>query len=132
VRVTAALSRLLRVPGIFVKNIQFTEHSVVVTVVLRRRRLCCPKCDFETNARYDRRPVSSSWRHVDLDAWRLEVRANLRRLSCPTHGVLTESVPFARAGSHHTGDFEDLGRQFAHRPDRSVGAAGLEPTTCSL
>ena len=68
----------------------------------------CPQCDFTTRARHDTRAVASSWRHLDLGAWRLEVRAELRRLSCPVHGVRTEGVPFARAGSGFTRDFEDL------------------------
>lgn len=36
------------------------------------------------------------------------MRAGLLRLQCPTHGVRTEAVPFARAGSDFTRDFEDL------------------------
>ena len=36
------------------------------------------------------------------------MRADLRRLHCPLHGVLTEGVPFARADSRFTRDFEDL------------------------
>ena len=119
-RVTAAFSRLLRLPGIFVRDVEFDDPSVVVTVALRRRRLCCPKCEFETRARYDRRPVSSSWRHLDLGTWRLEVKANLRRLECPVHGVLTESVPFARAGSRHTADFEDLVGFLATQMDKTA------------
>lgn len=119
-RVTSAFSRLLRLPGIFVRGVEFNDRSVVVTIALRRRRLCCPKCEFETNARYDRRPVSSSWRHLDLGTWRLEVHANLRRLECPTHGVLTEAVPFARAGSRHTSDFEDLVGFLATQMDKTA------------
>ena len=61
-----------------------------------------------TLARCDRRPVASSWRHLALAAWRLEVRSDLRRVQCPTHGVRTEAVPFARAGSRFTSDFEGL------------------------
>ncbi|MGH9225349.1 MAG: ISL3 family transposase, partial [Acidimicrobiales bacterium] len=37
-----------------------------------------------------------------------EVRAQLRRLTCPTHGVRVEAVPFARHGSGFTADFEAL------------------------
>ena len=35
---------------------------------------------------------------------------SLRRLKCPSHGVITESVPFARAvgESRFAGDFEHL------------------------
>src|SRR5665811_1707030 len=81
---------------------------VVVTVRLRSRRLACPLCRFTTKARYDLRTVASSWRHLDLGRWRLQIRAELARLDCPTHGVLTQGVPFARAGSRFTRDFEDL------------------------
>jgi len=120
VRLTAAFSRLLSLDGIWVRNVQFTEDAVVVTVALRGRLLRCPKCDFATKARYDRRPVESTWRHLDLGVWRLEVRASLRRLSCPVHGVRTEGVPFARAGSHHTADFEDLVGFLATQMDKTA------------
>jgi hypothetical protein len=46
--------------------------------------------------------VPSGWRHLDLGTWQLEVRAALRRLRCPTHGVVVEGVPFARPGAHLT------------------------------
>jgi hypothetical protein len=51
VRVTAAFSRLLALPGISVRDVRFGDESVVVTVALRRRLLSCPKCDFTTKAR---------------------------------------------------------------------------------
>lgn len=35
-------------------------------------------------------------------------RARLRRVSCPTHGVRVEGVPFARHRTEFTRDFEDL------------------------
>ena len=67
-----------------------------------RRRLSCPHCDCTAAGRCDTRSVDSTWRRLDLGVWRLVVRARLRRLCCPVHGVLTEVVPFARAGSHFT------------------------------
>ncbi|MGH8846963.1 MAG: ISL3 family transposase [Polaromonas sp.] len=119
-RVTATFSRLLRLPGVHVRHVVFHEAKVVVTVALRRRRLVCPDCDFSTPYRYDRRPVESVWRHLDLGAWRLEVRAELRRLVCPAHGVRREGVPFARAGSYHTRDFEDLVGWLATTMDKTA------------
>ena len=107
-RVTAAFSRLLRLPGIWVRNVAFEPDKVVVTVVLRRNRLHCPHCEYSTWFRHETRPVDSTWRHLDLGTWRLDVRARLRRLHCPNHGVHVEAVPFARAGSRFTADFEDL------------------------
>lgn len=108
VRVTAAFSRLLRLPGVWVRDVDFDVDQVMVTVALRRRRLRCPECPFSTSGRYDTRPVGSTWRHLDLGVWRLQVRTELRRLLCPAHGVRREHVPFARPGSHFTRDFEDL------------------------
>jgi len=120
VRVTTAFKRLLGLSGITVSGVEFGTSTVVVTVRLTTAKVQCPLCVFTTKARYDRRPVSSSWRHLDLAAWRLEVRADLRRVECPTHGVRTEAVPFARPGSRFTRDFEDLVGWLATTMDKSA------------
>lgn len=119
-RVTAAFSRLLRLEGVVVREVRFDPGRVVVAVALRRRRLLCPVCEFSTPHRHDVRPVDSVWRHLDLGVWRLEVRARLRRLVCPTHGVRTEQVPFARAGCDFTRDFEHLVAWLATRTDKTT------------
>lgn len=116
-RVTTAFKRLLALPGVNVTKVEFLVRLVVVTVALRRRRLVCPLCDYSTAACYDQRPVDSRWQHLDLGVWQLEVRARLRRLSCPTHGVRTEGVPFARPASGFTRDFEMLVAWLATRTD---------------
>jgi transposase len=120
VRVTTAFKRLMDLPGVTVSEVDFQSAKVVITVRLRSRRLHCPDCEFTTKARYDFRPVSSTWRHLDLGQWRLEVRADLRRLVCATHGVRTEGVPFARSGSHFTKDFEDLVGWLATTMDKTA------------
>lgn len=119
-RVTTAFSRLLRLPGIRVRDVAFEPDAVAVTVALRRRRLVCPDCEFSTWARYDTRPVASIWRHLDLGVWRLEIRAELRRLVCPAHGVRREDVPFARPGSRFSRDFEDLVAWLATTTDKTA------------
>jgi transposase len=120
VRVTTAFKRLTDLPGITVAEVDFQRSKVVVTLKLRSKRLNCPECSFSTKARYDTRSVASSWRHLDLGHWRLEVRAELRRLTCPVHGVHTEGVPFARAGSRFTRDFEDLVGWLATTMDKTA------------
>lgn len=120
VRATTVLSRLLRLPGIWVRDVGFEADRVTVTVVLRRRRLVCPDCDYASPSRYDTRPVESVWRHLDLGAWRLELKAVLRRVLCPAHGVRREGVPFARAGSRFTRDFEDLVGWLATTMDKTA------------
>jgi len=120
VRVTAAFSSLLRLEGVHVRDVVFEADRVVVGVALRRRRLVCPRCSFSTPHRHDVRPVDSDWRHLDLGVWRLEVRARLRRLVCPEHGVRVEGVPFARPGADFTRDFEHLVAWLATRTDKTT------------
>jgi len=122
VRVTTAFKRLCRLDDVNVTAVEFLATMVVVTVALRRRRLLCPHCGHMTRWRYDTRPVPSRWRHLDLGTWRLEGRADLRRLRCPTHGVVVEGVPFARPGAHLTRDLDDLLAWLATRMDKSAVA----------
>lgn len=121
-RVTTAFKRLLRLEGVNVTDVLFGVEVVTVVVALRRRRLICPHCGHWTRFRYDTRPVRSRWRHLDLGRWQLEIRATLRRLSCPTHGVVVEAVPFARPGAHLTRDFDDLLAWLATRMDKTAVA----------
>ncbi len=118
-RVTTAFKRLLRLDGVNVTGVEFLPALIVVTVALRRRRLVCPHCRFKTSVRRDTRPVPSRWRHLDLGVWRVELRASLRRLRCPTHGVVVEGVPFARPGAHLTRDLDDLLAWLATRMDKT-------------
>lgn len=118
-RVTTAFNRLLRLDGVNVTDVVFGISTITVTVALRRRRLHCPHCDHCTRFRYDTRSCPSTWRHLDLGVWRVQVQASLRRLSCPTHGVVVEAVPFARPGAHLTRDFDDLLAWLATRMDKT-------------
>lgn len=120
-RTTTAFKRLLRLDGVTVTDVEFLTASVVVTVALRRRRLMCPECSFSSAAAYEvKRADVSSWRHLDLGTWRLEVRAHLRRLVCPTHGVRVEAVPFAHHGCRFTNDFESLVAWLATKTDKTT------------
>ncbi len=107
-RVCTAFSRLLDLPGVWVRSVRFEPDRVVVTVALRRRCLQCPKCSYSTRHRENTQHDDSVWRGLDLGRWRLVVHARLRRLRCPVHGVHVEGVPFARDGARFTGDFENL------------------------
>jgi transposase len=120
VRVCAAFSRLLDLPGVWVRKVRFEPRRVVVTVALRRRRLQCPKCPYMTWHRENQQHHDSTWRHLDLGTWRLEVHARLRRLRCPEHGVHVEGVPFARDGARCTRDFDNLVAWLATRTDKSA------------
>ena len=102
------------------RKVAFGPDRVVVTVVLRRKKLVCPKCSFSTMARENEQDHDSVWRHLDLGVWRLEVHARLRRLRCPEHGVHVEGVPFARDGARFTRDFENLVAWLMTKTDRTA------------
>jgi transposase len=119
-RVTTALKMLLALPGVNVTAVEFTTDRVIVDVRLRRRRLVCPHCDHTTAARHNRQSWASSWRALDLGVWQVTVRAQLRRLVCPEHGVVVEAVPFARHGARMTRDVDDLVAWLATKMDKTA------------
>jgi transposase len=120
VRVTTAFFRLLRLEGVWVRGVRFGADHVVVRVALRRQRLLCPVCGYATLAREGVQDHDSVWRHLDLGVWRLEIRATLRQLRCPEHGVHVEGVPFARHRAGFTRDFDDLVAWLATKADKTT------------
>jgi transposase len=120
VRATTLLNCVFELPGVRVSRAAVVDGELRVAVRLRRRRLVCPRCDFTTRHRYDTREVDSSWRHLDMGGRVCRVTMRRRRLRCPAHGVLAEGVPFARPGSGHTRDFEDLVGWLATKTDKTT------------
>ena len=119
-RVQTAFSRMLRLPGASVVDVSFGAEGVIVSVRLRRRRRVCSRCG-QTGRQleiHDRRV--KRWRHLDLGANRCVIECELRRLRCRHCGVHLEAVPWARPGSQHTRDLEDvvawLAQQMAKTP----------------
>lgn len=117
-RVCTAFNRMLCLPGASVQDVAFGGEGVIVTVRLRRRRRVCQGCGAEGLEIKDRRLLR--WRHLDLGASRCVIECELRRLRCPGCGDRPEMVPWARAGSSYTRDFEDitafLAQQMAKTP----------------
>ena len=117
-RVTTAFNRMLRLPGASVIDVCFGAEGVIVTVRLRRRRRVCSGCGQLGGHIHGRR--LKRWRHLDLGANRCLIECELRRLWCPDCGARYEAVPWARAGSRYTRDFEDvvawLAQQMAKTP----------------
>jgi transposase len=109
-RVTTLFKRLLRLDGVRVVAVRLegepgSERVLVDLERPARRRLCCPRCGFRSRASYDR--SLRTLRHLDLLRTPCFVRLEVRRLDCPSCGVVAEELPFARAGSRFTRAFED-------------------------
>jgi transposase len=107
VRVSTAFNRLLRLSGASVADVSFSAEGVVVAVRLRRRRRVCGRCG-QTGALEIHDWRVKRWRHLDLGASRCIIECKLRRLRCRDCGVCLEAVPWARPGTAHTRDFEDV------------------------
>lgn len=69
------------------------------------RRLRCPKCDRPCPG-YDRR--QRRWRHLDTCQLKTVLAADVPRVECSEHGVVTIGVPWAEPGSGFTAMFEAL------------------------
>jgi transposase len=106
VRVTTALNRMLGLPGAWVRDVAFGQEAVIVTVVLRAKKPVCSGCGARGLKIKEHR--EKRWRALDLGGLRCVIECRLRRLYCPGCGDMYEGVPWARAGSRYTRDFEDL------------------------
>ena len=105
-RVTTALNRMLGLPGAWVRDVAFGQEAVIVTVVLRAKKPVCSGCGARGLKIKEHR--EKRWRALDLGGLRCVIECRLRRLYCPGCGDVYEAVPWARAGSRYTRDFEDL------------------------
>src|SRR5439155_1738652 len=109
---------MLRLPGAWVTDLSFTGEGVIVAVRLRRRRRICSGCGQLGGQIHGRRV--KRWRHLDLGCTRCFIECELRRLWCRDCGARFEAVPWARARSRYTRDFEDtvawLAQQMAKTP----------------
>lgn len=66
---------------------------------------CCPSCG-EVSPGYDSR--TRRWRHLDTCQYKTILVADVPRVKCEEHGVVTVSVPWAESGSGFTAMFEAL------------------------
>jgi transposase len=118
VRATTAFNKMLSLPGADVTGVHFDPGGIVVDLRRRARRLTCP-CGWSTRAIYDQ--SVRTWRHLDLGASKLFLRAQIRRLHCRRcQRVRTEVVPWARPAARHTRDFEDVVAWLAQRVDKTT------------
>jgi len=66
---------------------------------------CCPKCG-KVRPGYDSR--RRQWRHLDTCQFKTLLVADVPRVECPEHGVITVDVPWSEPGSGFTALFEAL------------------------
>jgi transposase len=117
-RVTTAFNKMLGLVGTSVATVAFTPEGIVLGLRRRRAKHRCP-CGWRTWAIYDR--SVRRWRHLDLGATRCFLEAEIARIHCRSCGrVRTEDVPWARPGSRHSRDFQDVVAWLAQRVDKTT------------
>jgi transposase len=121
-RVSTAFKRVLGLGRwASVVDVSFDGKGVIVTLRLpKRRRRVCSQCG-QTGRQLEIADYRvKRWRHLDLGTNRCLLECELRRLRCPDCGVRYEAVGWARPGSPHTRDFEEvvafLAQQMAKTP----------------
>lgn len=123
-RVTTLFKRLLRLGRERVVGVELLEGDQERLIVdigrPERRRMRCAGCGHATRAVYDR--SIRTWRHLDALRTRVLVRCEVRRSDCPSCGVVSEEVPWARPGSRFTRAFEDTCAVLARDAPKSLVA----------
>lgn len=102
-------ARLLGVEKTTVARVEFDEDTNTVVVHVRPHasgRQRCPHCRRRC-AVYDAGSGRRRWRALDLGTIQAVLEADAPRVSCPRHGVVVASVPWARHHAGHTREFDE-------------------------
>ena len=74
-RVTTAYNRMLGLPGAWVRDVEFGERAMIVTVALRRKQPLCSGCGARGLKIKDHRV--RRWRHLDVGGVRCAIECRL-------------------------------------------------------
>ena len=91
-----------------VAGVELDVSAGEVTVQVEQEagvKSCCPSCG-KAAPGYDSR--RRRWRHLDTCQYKTILVADVPRVKCEEHGVVTVSVPWAEPGSGFTAMFEAL------------------------
>lgn len=91
-----------------VADVELSVSAGEVKVIVEQEpgaKRCCPKCGAVCTG-YDQR--RREWRHLDTCQFKTILVAEVPRVACPEHGVVTVKVPWAEPGSGFTALFEAL------------------------
>jgi len=117
-RLTTVVRKLLGVTEIYALDVRWETCGLVIQVRPRWRTARCGECGKPAPS-YDVRP-RRLWRHLALGRVPFLLEYPPRRVDCPTCGVVTERVPWARLRSWFTKEFEEMTAYLAQRMDRTA------------
>lgn len=109
---TSLLKELIGVNNVKVKSCELITNSNNIKELYihvepyKKEQNRCPICGKKLPG-YDKKNTLRKWRSLDVGTIVVYVLASTNRVSCPDHGVITASVPWARQNSRFTKDFEN-------------------------
>ncbi len=103
-------------------GVEFEDESESIVVSVHPRKGAKQRCGVcqRRCPRYDHGEGRRRWRGPDLGLLRSFLEADAPRVSCPEHGVVVASVPWARHDTRHTRVFEDTVAWMATRTSKST------------
>lgn len=126
VRLTTFFKRILNltspIRAVTVENDGNDKPVVVVEVGNRARRLRCGGCHRKCRRRHGAEGKLRSWRHLGVFGITVKLVGQVYRVVCSRCGVRTSSVPWGRAGSVFTRQFEDEVAWFLQHTDQTTTA----------
>ena len=114
-RNSTILKPLIGVDKVTITSAHLERGTLILQVRLHARdaaNLQCSQCE-KRCPRYDQGSGYRRWRALDSGTQRVQIEAQAPRVICTEHGVRVALVPWARAGSGFTRDFEDQVAWFA-------------------
>ena len=108
-RHTSVWQRLLGLTRTVVEGVDLDEAKGVLVVAVRPTKGAARRCGRcgRRCGRYDRGEGRRRWRSLDVGELRCYLEADVPRVRCRSHGVVTAQVPWARHGAGHTRAFDD-------------------------
>lgn len=103
-------------------ELSFETGEVIVKVKAEETLWGCPECGarMHLHSRLTRR-----WRHLDTCQLKTVIEAQVPRVRCPEHGVMTVSVPWAEPFGRFTAMFERLAIMVLRKTSISAAAQHL-------
>jgi transposase len=110
VRNARVWERLLGVERTVVEGVVFDEDDEVIVASVRPRKGAAGRCGVceRRCPGYDQGEGRRRWRTLDLGTVPTWLEADAPRVTCPEHGVVVASVPWARHDAGHCYHFDDM------------------------
>jgi transposase len=113
------LNRCHKFKSFVYRQASFREVHGVEAIVVRMEprqnsRPICSKCNRRTST-YDHRPDERLFRFIPLWGWPVFLEYRMRRVNCPSDGVVIESLPWAKGKSPVTCVMEHFLAQWARK-----------------